>query len=312
MVQGYRISMTGTLMRGILAGGAGTALLDAATWVDVLATGRPTSSTPQQTVARLLARASIEVPKDENRLAALGALSGLVAGAGVGVLASAARRAHVRLPAPAAAVLIGAAAMAVSDGTATALGVTDPRDWTAADWARDAVPHLLFGLAVHEALERMESLASRTRGTTSDEDPAPRSRGALLGRSFALGLASGSRTSLGALGVVRNLGGAAPALIGVGLVGTELTLDKLPQTPSRLSRGALAGRGVAGALGAAALARRQSAAWLLPAVVGVVGAGLGAIVGAAFRDLAADRGLTWQAGLVEDGIALTLTAMAMR
>ena len=36
--------------------------------------------------------------------------------------------------------------MAGSDGPLMALGVSDPRTWSAADWASDAAPHLAYGL----------------------------------------------------------------------------------------------------------------------------------------------------------------------
>jgi len=37
----------------------------------------------------------------------------------------------------------------------TALGLTDPREWSASDWASDVVPHLAYGAVaalVYEAL----------------------------------------------------------------------------------------------------------------------------------------------------------------
>ncbi len=47
------------------------------------------------------------------------------------------------------------AAMAASDGPATALGVTDPTTWGFNSWASDIVPHLAYGLTTaltYEAL----------------------------------------------------------------------------------------------------------------------------------------------------------------
>ena len=40
----------------------------------------------------------------------------------------------------------GAAAMASSDTAMAALGVSDPRSWSATDWLSDAVPHLAYGM----------------------------------------------------------------------------------------------------------------------------------------------------------------------
>ena len=48
----------------------------------------------------------------------------------------------MRFPAPVGAVLAGAASAAATDLTIAQLGVDDPRTWTRAEWAADAVPHL--------------------------------------------------------------------------------------------------------------------------------------------------------------------------
>ncbi len=47
---------------------------------------------------------------------------------------------------PLTGVTLGLAAMVASDVPATALGVTDPREWPASSWAADIVPHLAYGL----------------------------------------------------------------------------------------------------------------------------------------------------------------------
>jgi threonine dehydrogenase-like Zn-dependent dehydrogenase len=46
---------------------------------------------------------------------------------------------EVRLPAPVPVVLIGAAAMALSDVPLKVFGISDPADWEAKDWAADAL-----------------------------------------------------------------------------------------------------------------------------------------------------------------------------
>ena len=53
-------------------------------------------------------------------------------------------------------VLTGLAAMAASDGSAAALGVTDPREWTWQDWVADAAPHLAYGVVTHGVVRSME------------------------------------------------------------------------------------------------------------------------------------------------------------
>ena len=134
---------------GALAGAAGTTALNAATYLDMAVRGRPSSSTPQDTAEQLASRAGVGIPGDEetrqNRLSGLGPLFGAATGVGVGALFGLVRWAGVRLPAPVAAAVVGATAMLASDGTMTALGVTDPKEWDANSWVSDALPHLAYG-----------------------------------------------------------------------------------------------------------------------------------------------------------------------
>jgi hypothetical protein len=46
--------------------------------------------------------------------------------------------------------------MAATDGSMTALGLTDPREWSATDWASDLVPHLVYGAAAAAALDALD------------------------------------------------------------------------------------------------------------------------------------------------------------
>lgn len=81
-----------SLVRGVLigaaAGAAGTTALNAVTYLDMVARGRPTSSTPEATVEKLADKAHVPVPGEgdarQNRVAGLGPLTGLVAGVGWG------------------------------------------------------------------------------------------------------------------------------------------------------------------------------------------------------------------------------------
>ena len=142
--------MVSSLLRGALAGAAGTTALNAITYLDMALRGRPASNTPQETVDRLAHKAGTTVPGDQerrgNRLTGLGAvlgtLTGIAVGAGYGVLRSVGWRPSVT----AGGLVTGAAAMAASAVPMTVLGVTDPRDWRPADWAGDVVPHLAYGL----------------------------------------------------------------------------------------------------------------------------------------------------------------------
>jgi hypothetical protein len=103
---GYGRSMTSVLVRGALAGATGTALLTATTYLDMALTGRPASRAPERTVAELLRRANLPVP-DDHRLTALGALSGIATGIGVGAAVAVVRAAGVRVPAVIGAPAIG-------------------------------------------------------------------------------------------------------------------------------------------------------------------------------------------------------------
>ena len=304
---GYPRAMTSTIGRGVLAGAVGTTLLNAVTYLDMALTGRSASDTPGRTVQRAAGRAGI-TPPDDDHLEAYGALGGIATGIGLGVAASVARSAGVRLPAPLGAVATGAMAMAATDGSMALLGVSDPREWSAAEWARDVVPHLAYGAGVRWTMDRVDSA-----GPTKDDVRRPlRARAGLVARSLALGVATGGRSSLALAGPMLAGRGRKAGLVAAGLVGTELVADKLPATPSRLQAGPLAVRLAGGGAGAVALARRDSAGVVLPAIAGVAGAALGSLAGAVWRDLAAERGYTWQAAAAEDAVALGLTAFAWR
>jgi hypothetical protein len=146
---------------GAIAGAAGTTALNAVTYLDMAARGRPSSSTPQDTVETLAGTIGADIPGDDetrqNRLSGLGPLLGILTGVGVGALLGTLRHAGVRLPAPLAAVAAGAAAMSASNGSMAALGVTDPRRWDADSWLSDALPHVAYGavtIATLHALDR--------------------------------------------------------------------------------------------------------------------------------------------------------------
>ncbi len=138
------------LAAGMAAGAAGTTALNAVTYLDMVVRGRPASNTPQRTVQTLADRAGVQIPGDEttrkNRLAGLGPLSGMAPGVGAGAVLAMARRLGFRPNPVAGGILTGAAAMAGTDGSMTALGVTQPGRWSATDWVSDAVPHLVYGL----------------------------------------------------------------------------------------------------------------------------------------------------------------------
>ncbi|GAC1559824.1 MAG: hypothetical protein NVS3B17_10980 [Vulcanimicrobiaceae bacterium] len=76
-------------------------------------------------------------------------------GLGSGV-AYAAIRPHVRawLPWPVAGVVLGLATLVASEGSATALGATDWRTWSASEWFADIVPRTIYGLTTAWVVEQ--------------------------------------------------------------------------------------------------------------------------------------------------------------
>jgi uncharacterized membrane protein len=308
--------MTRTLTRGLLAGAAGTTVLNAVGYLDMAVRGRAASGLPSQTVEALANALGVGVPGPgdvrESRRTAFGALGGICAGLAVGVAASAARRWGFRPGRGLGALATGAAAMAAADVPAAALGVTDPRTWTAVDWLSDALPHLGYGLAVDAALRRDPAPEASYRA-----GPAPAS---LVLRCASLGVAAGSRSTLGwAAPVLSTRAGSGPARLLTGrgaramarlAVAAELVGDKLPQTPSRLQPPVLAVRLASGATGAVAVARREGARPAAPFVAGLLGAAGGSFGGFAWRHWADQRVPDWQSALAEDGVAVLLALVA--
>ncbi|GGK99635.1 hypothetical protein [Mangrovihabitans endophyticus] len=148
------------ILAGAAAGAAGTAALNAATYVDMVVRGRGSSSTPQQTVEALEDRLPVTVPGEgetrQNRVSGLGSLSGMVTGVGIGTVFGVLRRAGVRPPAPVGAALAGVVAMASTDLSMAGLKVTDPRTWSAGEWLSDLLPHLIYGAVTYATLEALD------------------------------------------------------------------------------------------------------------------------------------------------------------
>lgn len=145
---------------GVTAGLAGTTALNAVTYLDMALRGRSSSSAPQDVVEKLADKVGVRVPGNDetrtNRLQGLGPLTGLVAGVGTGALLGWLRGVDVRAPVAVTAVVAGLAAMAGADGPIAALGISDPRTWTAKDWAADVVPHLVYGAVTASVLDALD------------------------------------------------------------------------------------------------------------------------------------------------------------
>lgn len=148
------------LLAGAAAGAAGTAALNAATYIDMAIRGRGTSSTPEQTVEAIEDHLPVSVPGDgevrDHRVSGLGALSGIVTGVGIGAVYGVLRRAGVRPPTAVGALLVGGTAMASTDLSMAALKVSDPRTWSAGDWVSDIVPHLVYGAVTYAVLQALD------------------------------------------------------------------------------------------------------------------------------------------------------------
>jgi uncharacterized membrane protein len=273
--RGHRDHVNGQpekILKGVVAGAAGTTVLNAVGYADMAVRGRPASSTPEQVVEQLARRSGLTIPgagqERQSRLEGLGALTGMAAGVGVGAAAGLVPGAVRRLGPLAGPAAIGAAAMLATDLTIAVLGVSDPRTWDAASWLSDVVPHLAFGAVVYAALAGPPGgpaapatipPAAAAPSPARPETPAP----ARLGPAAALGAATGMRSTvaLAALILRRNDGLPAAlrhpaARLAAAIAGaSELVIDKLPMTPSRLEPPGLAGRVVSASLAAAVLAR---------------------------------------------------------
>jgi hypothetical protein len=149
-------STVGWMLRGAAAGAAGTTALNIVTYLDMAVRGRPASSTPENTVEKLAETAHLTVPgegtKRASRVEGLGALTGLVAGVGVGGLLGLARASGFR----AGTLLTTLTVLLSTNGPMTVLGVTDPRTWSAVDWISDLVPHLAYAAVVTTTLDALE------------------------------------------------------------------------------------------------------------------------------------------------------------
>jgi hypothetical protein len=142
--------MLENLVKGALAGLAGTAALNAATYLDMVWRGRPASGTPEQVVEELAKRSGRTIPGDSeqraSRVQALGALAGIATGMAVGAAAGQFHAVVRRLGPVLGPGLVGGAAMAATDIGMYRLGVTDPASWDAGSWLSDAIPHLAYGV----------------------------------------------------------------------------------------------------------------------------------------------------------------------
>lgn len=141
--------MLRVVLRGVAAGAAGTVALNVTTYADMAFRGRPSSEIPAMVAGKLAERAGVDLGEGEaaqNRKSGLGALTGYVVGLGVGAAYGLIRPRLGEVSVPRAGAVLGLAAMAGSDVPATALGTTNPAEWSAGSWISDLVPHFAYGL----------------------------------------------------------------------------------------------------------------------------------------------------------------------
>jgi hypothetical protein len=150
------IGPLGWVLRGAAAGAAATTALNVVTYLDMTVRGRGASSTPERTVEKLAALAHVPIPgegeKRANRVQALGALTGLVAGIGVGGMVGLARASGLRT----GTLLTTLTVLIATNGPMTVLGITDPRTWSATDWLSDLVPHLAYSAVVTTTMDAFD------------------------------------------------------------------------------------------------------------------------------------------------------------
>jgi hypothetical protein len=94
----------------------------------------------------------------QNRIQGLGPITGLVAGVGVGVVVGLVRAAGYRSQPLVGTLLTTLGVLVVANGPMTVLGITDPRTWSAVDWASDIVPHLAYGAVVKTTMDAFDRL----------------------------------------------------------------------------------------------------------------------------------------------------------
>lgn len=150
---------------GAIAGAVGSTALNVVSYLDMALRGRPESNAPQETVNRLAGIAHADLGSGDraaNRRSGLGPLIGYGLGIAAGI-AFALYAGGRRQPLPMATGLLGAGVMTMTDGSITALGVSDPRTWRRSDWISDIIPHLAYGLTAAATWNRLRRPSGRSR-----------------------------------------------------------------------------------------------------------------------------------------------------
>ncbi|MDP9105098.1 MAG: hypothetical protein M3N49_04105 [Candidatus Eremiobacteraeota bacterium] len=146
---------------GAMAGATATSALNIASYADIAVRGRGESSVPSTMVKNVAEAAGLgalasDDETTQHRRGGIGALFGYADGLGVGVVYGLVRPALRGVPVLLMAVAAGGAAMALSDVAIAASGASDPKTWSAADWTTDAIPHLVYGLALALSFDALD------------------------------------------------------------------------------------------------------------------------------------------------------------
>jgi uncharacterized membrane protein len=145
-------------------------------------------------------------------------------------------------------------------------------------------------------------------------------QGSRRGSAALAGAATGLRSTVGLAALIDAGAAGLPALL-TGpraravarlAVASELVLDKLPSTPSRLEPAGLAGRIVFAAVAGAVLARGADQPVLEAVVIASAAAIAGAKLGHDARVAAAELFPPFAVAVAEDGLALGLAAVSSR
>lgn len=140
----------GRVAAGTVAAACGTTALNFLTYLDMTVRGRPASQVPAEMADRSAATLGVDLGEGDtrrNRREGLGALMGYGAGLWAGSVFLLGGNRFEGLPLSAQGAVLAGAAIVVGNVPPVAMGITDPRDWSPADWLSDVVPHLGYGLA---------------------------------------------------------------------------------------------------------------------------------------------------------------------
>jgi uncharacterized membrane protein len=162
--------------------------------------------------------------------------------------------------------------------------------------------------------ETLDSETPRTLDRSSEPERTT-SRDAAVG-SVLLGAATGLRSQLGLASLVARSDPSLPSIFRrpwtrwllAAAAASELVVDKLPGTPSRLAPAGLTGRLVLGALTASLFAQTRQARWLPAAAIGASSAAVAAKVGHDARAVVAKHVPDPAVAVVEDALAFGLAA----